>query len=928
MILNPNVADGILTHQETRPVLPRRERPLAERRPAGPGSTKLNLRAVFVLAAWFLLSNVFATPANKASLDQHFDRFLPKNLNQCSTCHLPSPLKDPQSLAEFPHNPFGDRLKLVAKELGAAGKKKDMPSRFSFIASEDSDGDGVNNETEILLGHSPGDASSKPSAAELAIAPARRNEFSTFLSSYRWRPFESVVRPALPESKANPVDAFLARSRNARGIAVQASARKEFLLRRVYQDLIGLNPTPEEQKSFLNDPSPVAYEKVVDRLLADPRHGERWGRHWMDVWRYSDWAGWADGNQVRDSKPHIWRWRDWIIESINRDQGYDRMLVQMLAADELAPLDPDALRATGFLVRNFKMLSREQWMEDTVKHTFQAFLGVTVGCAKCHDHMTDPISQLDYYRVRSIFDPHHVRTDPIPGQPDTAKDGLVRAYDQSTNRLTYLLKRGDERHPETNRVVEPGVPASLTGATHLAALEGRIDTEELPLPVEASKPHQREFVRRDLLSAAEESVRQKLKARDTAGVGTPIDNLQALDLELNLEQCRLDAQSKLLEIERIEERGKSGTEEWKSLARQILIAQRELAVAEARLDQHRKRQAVSDAKSKIDGLAAPDEKASKAVATSLKALADSETKLLSAIRETGKEPTTEFKPRTAEQFPRSTSGRRLRFARWIADPQNPLTARVAVNHIWLRHFGRGLAVNAANFGRLGGVPDHPELLDWLASEFMARGWSMKWLHRLLVTSDAYRLESTPLESSVATDPDNRFYWRMNPRRIEAEAVRDNLLHASGTMEMKMGGPEIDHKLGLKSARRSVYLRIAPEKEVEFLKVFDGPSVTECYERHPSIMPQQALALSNSSLAIEQARWLASRLSANAAQDEDFALQAYSRIVGRPPDLEELRLCREFLSRNPPNDTVPSGNARARENLVLVLFNHHEAVTVR
>src|SRR5205807_7883189 len=169
------------------------------------------------------------------------------------------------------------------------------------------------------------------------------------------------------------------------GLKPRSEAPKAVLLRRVYLDLIGLPPTPDELHAFLNDKSPDAYEKVVDRLLASPSYGERWGRHWMDIWRYSDWAGY--GPQVRDSQPHIWRWRDWIVESLNEDKGYDRMIVEMLAGDEIAPDDPKILRATGFLVRNYKLLSREKWMTDAVEHTSMGFLGVTMGCAGCHDHM-------------------------------------------------------------------------------------------------------------------------------------------------------------------------------------------------------------------------------------------------------------------------------------------------------------------------------------------------------------------------------------------------------------------------------------------------------------------------------------------------------------------------------------------------------------
>ena len=228
--------------------------------------------------------------------------------------------------------------------------------------------------------------------------------------------------------------------------------------------------------------TPAPYEKVVDRLLASPRYGERWGRHWMDVWRYSDWAGW--GQQVRDSQPHIWHWRDWIVESLNEDKPYDRMVVEMLAADEDRPDDLDALRATGYLARNFKLLSREKWMQDVVDHTGQAFLGVTIGCARCHDHMYDPILQKDYYQVRAIFEPHQVRIDKVPGVLDTAKDGIPRAYDAQIDAKTLLFVRGDDRYP-TGDPLSPGVPESLGG---------RFEVKPVSLPLTAIAPDRRKDV--------------------------------------------------------------------------------------------------------------------------------------------------------------------------------------------------------------------------------------------------------------------------------------------------------------------------------------------------------------------------------------------------------------------------------------------------
>src|SRR5688572_8710158 len=395
----------------------------------------------FVLGFIAFSAQLLATPANKAALEHHYDRFLDANLARCTTCHLPSENKDPQSLDEFPHNPFGARLRKIRSEMGADGKR--IGARLESIAAEDSDGDGVENQKELLLGYNPGNRDDKPTQSLVERWPHRLKEFQTFQKSYRWRPFETVQRPLVPGVRnsdwvRNPLDAFIAAEHEKRGLKPVSEASPEVLLKRVYLDLIGLLPTVAEQDSFLRDKSPSAYENLVDRLLDDPRHGERWARHWMDIWRYSDWGGWSGGNQVRDSQPHIWRWRDWIIEAVNRDKPYARMLTEMLAADELAPEDTDALRATGFLVRNYKMLSREQWLEDTLKHTGQAFLGVTLGCAKCHDHMYDPISQVEYYQVRAIFEPHQVRTDRVPGDLGRAKNGLVRVC-HATNAITHCL---------------------------------------------------------------------------------------------------------------------------------------------------------------------------------------------------------------------------------------------------------------------------------------------------------------------------------------------------------------------------------------------------------------------------------------------------------------------------------------------------------
>jgi hypothetical protein len=898
-------------------------------------------RRVLAVIGALVVSSLVAnsTPANRAALEKHYEKFLAKNLTRCTTCHLPSENKNPESLDEFPHNAFGARLRVVGKELIGDGRKKDIPARLKLVAREDTDGDGIENETELLLGHNPGDAKDAPNYEELADGVARRAEFAAFLASYRWQPFEPVVRPAVPVigetsfEVRNPIDAFIAAEHRARGLKARPEAPKEILLRRVYLDLIGLSPTPEELTAFEKDASPDAYERVVDRLLADPRHGERWARHWMDVWRYSDWAGWSGGNQIRDSKPHIWKWRDWIVESLNADKGYDRMIVEMLAADELAPEDTNALRATGFLVRNYKMLSREQWLEDTVKHTSMAFLGITVGCAKCHDHMTDPISQAEYYSMRAIFEPHWVRTDPVPGDTNLMKAGLVRVFDTDTNPPTYFLNRGDERKADTNRVMSPGVPLAFGGS---------LDVQLVSLPLSASNPNKRDFVYRDALAAADYflmDARTKLTAARTNQTNSA--KLTEQELTVAIAEARRDALAAVIEAEKLEDVARKGTDAWKGAATNAVLRQREVAVAEARLKLHQAKATELEAQKKAEVAAAKltqatnevqsiakksaDDKTVAALADAKKKATEAQKSLIEAETKWNAVADTNFKPYSTEKYPTTSTGRRLAFARWVASTNNPLTARVAANQIWLRHFGQPLVPTPQDFGRASKPPSHPQLIDWLASEFMATGWSAKALHRLIVTSRTYRMASTPDEAAAKIDPDNTFLWRMNSRRMEAEVVRDNLLYVSGSLDLARGGPDIDHNLGLKSKRRSIYFRQAAEKEMEFLKIFDGPAVTECYLRRPTVVPQQALALANSELTRNEARALAKKLSTDAGDDaEVFARLAFTRILARHPNQDELKLCHEFLEERTKNSSATG----AREALVTVLFNHNDFVTIR
>ena len=876
-----------------------------------------------------------ATPANKKALATHLDSFLPAKLNQCTTCHLPSDKKAPALLDEFPHNPFGDRLRKVAAELEAAGKRPDLASRLAVIASEDSDGDGVDNFTELLLGTGPGDAKETPKKSDLAKAARLRTDFAKAQSVYRWRPFEPVQRPAPPKMATaastkwarNPIDTFVAAEHERLKLKPRPEAPKEVLLRRVHLDLTGLAPTPDELDAFLKDTSPDAYEKVVDRLLADARHGERWGRHWMDVWRYSDWSGWND--QYRDSTPHIWRWRDWIVESLNSDKGYDRMVIEMLAGDELAPEDENALRATGFLVRNYKRYSREKWLEDTLAHTGKAFLGLTIGCAKCHNHMTDPIAQREYYQIRAIFEPHDVRFDRLPGEPDAMKAGLARIYDAKPAAVTHLLQRGDEHRPLTNAPIAPGA---------LALLGGTFKVEPVTLPRLATQPDKREFVLKETRAASEKAVTDAQAALTKLKPDASANDRAEAELLLDLAKLRQQSTDLVLRLESLEDDGKKTTADWTKLATEANSIQRQIAAAEARQKLLPLKKAEADTQTKHDTAAkgtdkAAQDKVSKELDAAKKKTVEAEKVLAVVMKELAAPATNTFKPRVITSHPATSTGRRLAFAKWVANRENPLAARVAMNHIWLRHFSAAIVPSVDDFGANGRAPTHPQLLDWLAAEFMARGWSMKAMHRLIVTSTTYRMASTPDVANAKIDPDNRFLWRMSSRRLEAEAVRDNLLFVSGQLDMTRGGLEIDNKLGLTSRRRSLYLRTAAEKEVEFLQIFDSANVGECYERKQTVKPQQALALANSELAINQARALAKDLAAATAPDA-FIRAAYRRTLAREPRPDEISICREFLKKAEPVDTktTPAATAiqiqRARENLALVLLNHNDFVTVR
>ena len=948
--------------------------------------------------------------------------------------------------------------------------------------------------------------------------------------------FKAPVRPPVPKTSdagwnQHPIDAFLAAKQEAAGVKHQPPADKRVWLRRVHLDLTGLPPTREQLNAFLSDSSPQAAEKVVDRLLASPQYGERWGRHWLDIWRYSDW--WGLGAEVRNSQKHIWRWRDWTIESLNADKGYDQMLREMIAADELYPNDLDRLRASGYLARQYFKFNRTSWLDETIEHTAKAMLGLTFNCAKCHDHKYDPLSQVEYYRLRAIFEPYQVRTELLPGVTDIEQDGLPRAFDCNLDAKTFVHVRGDDRNPDTNRVIDPAIPGFLAQTawkvtpvtlppevvhpglrpfvleSHLKQAHQKITearaavalarqklaeakdpppakpapkAEPTKAPTEAvtlisdnfakarpdwwKEPASGKWVYKDgkLIQSATgdergvlilkqpppENFEATLKFRTlggamwkSVGIGFdvmppkealayvsayaggpksqishnngsgyqyPAEGAQNRKIDLNTPyELKLRVRGRLVNLlinnelsvayELPDSRRPGDLQlvtydahavftgfELKTLPDQVALApaknakpvvtvsprevaalavtraERELAFAEAQPEMWKARAAAEQARYRQ-----PADPGAKALAIEavkrerqsavLKAewdlaIAGPEKKVeaekaLQAARKLADEPGENFTTLTGavktlennletedsrrKPFPATSTGRRSAFAAWLTDPKNPLPARVAVNHMWARHFGKPLVPTIFDFGRKGTPPAHPELLDWLAVELVEHQWSMKHLHKLMVTSRAYQMTSSAAGAApetLAKDPDNKWLWRANPIRMEAQLVRDSLLSLAGELDLTMGGPPVPSG-DLQSRRRSLYFFHSHNDHQQFLSIFDDANVLDCYRRAESIVPQQALALENSQLAGAMAEKIAARITT--PNEADFIRSAFLTVLGVEPTPAELSAASEGLAKlteSARKSNRPNPPGRARVGLVHALINHNDFVTIR
>lgn len=686
-----------------------------------------------------------------------------------------------------------------------------------------------------------------------------------------------------PQSSGKSMDMLLAARLMQKKLMPQPAAAPELWLRRVYLDLIGLPPSSQEIAGFLQDTSEVARRRVVDHLLATPQYGERWARHFMDIWRYCDWYGL--GEQLRHSQKHLWHWRDWMVESLNADKGYDQMIMQMLAADELAPEDRDNLRATGFLARSYYLFNRTTWLDETIEHTCRAFLGLTMQCVKCHDHKYDPVEQEDYYRMRAVFEPLHVRLDPWQGEADLEKNGLPRVFDLHLDRATYRHVRGDEKNEDKSKALPPGIPQVLAFAAFQPA--------KVKLPASSSRPVLLPFVLQDHLRAADEEMAAAQKANDMAAFKIAGLRLAMIQAVYAADLAKGD----------------------KGVARAAALAESRYLVAKGEADL-----AKAEAAPKAKDAAKKIKSAREALERARKKCADPGEDYTSLpVTFKAQEGPEESRNAAVQSYPETSTGRRLALAKWITDQRNPLTARVLVNHVWARHFGVPIVADMGDFGRRALAPLHQDILDTLTVDFMRSGWSIKHLHRTMVLSELYRRISSNAGAdpgTLAADPDNLHLWRMHPRRMESQLVRDSLLHLSGRLDLTLGGPSLDPAKAETSPRRSLYFIQNADVEHRFLAVFDNSNVLECYRRNESVVPQQALALTNSRLSRDCADALALKLAKMDART--FIGQSFLAILGRPPTAEERQAAMEGFHEL-------SGD---RSLFLQALINHNDFIALR
>jgi hypothetical protein len=757
-----------------------------------------------------------------------------------------------------------------------------------------------------------------------------------------WWALLPIRRPDLPAFSAwarNPIDSFIEDGHRKNHLQSAPEPERRILIRRVTFDLIGLPPTPDEVAAFIQDSAPDAYERLVDRLLASPHYGERWGRHWLDVVRFGESHGY-ETNQLRFN---AWPYRDYVIRAINSDLPYPQFILEQLAGDALPDVDWLTQSATGFLVGGVhdvvgnqteegKRQQRMDDLDDMITATGTAFLGLTTNCCRCHDHKFDPILQKDYYALQAVFDgvEHTEREIPAPDAERRKRElakvqaelAQIERQIEDQEPLARTIGEGPLRRPvNARRNVErfAAVEARLIRFTVLATnnLEPCIDE----LEIFTDEPTPRSVA---LASSG---------AKATASSVYPNSTIHQLEhindgkygngrSWISNEMGKGWVQIELPEVKRINRIIWQRDREEKFKDR--LATQYRIEVA----TEPEKWQVVASSNDRVpfgmEPASAPNElqKRQKELRDRLPSLAPM--MRIYAGTFTPPEPTyllirgdpmkrgevigpgaiASIQPPLRIDPTAPEKVRRLALARWLGDPANPLPARVLVNRLWHYHFGQGIVNTPSDFGFQGGRPSHPELLDWLASEFMANGWRMKPIHRLMVLSAAYRQSSQANNKAMSLDKNNRLLWRMNPRRLEAEAIRDAILAVSGQLDRRMGGAGYNiwqdntnyvvvfkpkTELGPNEFRRMIYQFKPRTQQDPTFGAFDCPDAAlVAPRRNASVTALQALNLLNSSFILSQSEAFADRLRTEAGHDEGKQVRLAFRLAfARDPSASEL-----------------------------------------
>lgn len=627
--------------------------------------------------------------------------------------------------------------------------------------------------------------------------------------------------PSVPQVKDNnwsdhPIDSFVFRKLQENGLTPAEPAKKRALIRRAYFDLVGFPPSAEAVEEFVKNTDPNAYEQVIDKLLASPRYGERWGRHWLDLVRYAE----SDGYRGDFYRPTAYKYRDYVIKSFNEDKSYQKFVMEQLAGDEIAPDDPEALVATGY----FRLPIYEWNQRDAITHwetilqditdvTADVFLGSGLQCAKCHDHKFDPILQKDYYALKAFFAPIIWRDDVPIATPEQIK----KREDWKKSQKEIFDKIAELEAPHRKKAYAGAIkmfPEDIQEIMDKPEKERTTYEQQLAYLVMRQAYHDWDRSKgKKKIEKEVKALKEKLKAAgqpaklpsgmtaSDAGIIPPKNNIPGKDEDI--------------------------------MPGFMTVLYPEGANVDAKIE----------------------------------------------------------KPAKA---PNST-GRRTALAKWITDPNNSLTTRVVVNRIWQYHFGRGLASNPNDFGKLGEAPTHPELLDWLTRRFIEFGWKFKPMHKLIMMSQTYQQATTHSDISMAMnkDPLNMYLWRMNNKRLEAEAIRDSMLYVSGELKQREdGGAAVSGT----SPYRSVYVKVVRNEKDELLNAFDwADAFASNAVRNVTTTPVQALLMLNGSWVMSRAKSLAKNASGKFKNDSQSIVNyVYDRAYGRNPSQEELKMALDFI----------------------------------